>query len=47
MLPDSGCCNPIAARKRLDLPEPEGPTRLTNLPLSTARLAPSRTGSPP
>ena len=37
-MPESGCCNPITARSRLDLPEPEGPTRLTNWPGSTARL---------
>ena len=46
-VPESGRCNPITARKRLDLPEPEGPTRLTKRPSSTARFTPSRTGSPP
>src|SRR5581483_4045155 len=46
-VPASGCCSPITARRRLDLPEPDGPTRLTNCPSSTARLAPSRTASPP
>jgi hypothetical protein len=47
IVPESGRCNPITARKRLDLPDPEGPTRLTTRPSSTARLAPSRTGSLP
>jgi len=42
-----GCCRPITARRRLDLPDPDGPTRLTNWPSPTARLAPSSTGSPP
>ena len=46
-VPASGFCSPITARSRLDLPEPEGPTRLTNWPSPTSRLAPSRTGSPP
>jgi hypothetical protein len=46
-VPESGCYNPITARNRLDLPEPEGPTRLTKLPSATARLTPARTGSPP
>src|SRR6266850_2169785 len=27
-VPASGCCRPIAARSRLDLPEPDGPNRL-------------------
>jgi hypothetical protein len=45
--PDRGCCRPITARSRLDLPEPDGPTRLTKLPSPTERLARSRTGSPP
>ena len=30
-VPESGGCNPMTARSRLDLPEPEGPTRLTKL----------------
>jgi hypothetical protein len=46
-VPASGCCSPITARSRLDLPEPDGPTRLTKLPSPTERLARSRTGSPP
>ena len=45
--PASGFCNPITARSRLDLPEPDGPTRLTNWPSPTSRLAPSSTGSAP
>ena len=36
-MPASGCCSPITARSRLDLPEPEGPTRLTNWPSPTER----------
>ena len=32
IVPASGCCRPMTARSRLDLPEPEGPTRLTNWP---------------
>src|SRR5256886_2264058 len=34
-------------RTMLDLPEPDGPTRLTNWPSPTTMLAPSSTGSPP
>src|SRR5882724_8291934 len=37
----------MTARNRLDLPEPDGPTRLTTSPWSTSMLAPSRTGSLP
>ena len=32
-VPALGCCNPMIARNRLLLPEPEGPTRLTNWPV--------------
>ena len=41
-MPTSGFCSPMMARSMLDLPEPEGPTRLTNWPVPTSMLAPSR-----
>src|SRR4051795_8803040 len=46
-MPTSGFCSPMMARSMLDLPEPEGPTRLTNWPVPTSMVAPSRIGSPP
>ena len=45
--PPSGCSSSPAACSRLDLPEPEGPTRPTISPGATSRSAPFSTGSPP
>ena len=42
-VPADGACNPMMARRMVLLPEPDGPTRLTNSPSSTSMVTLSRT----
>jgi hypothetical protein len=46
MEPAVGRVNPEISLSTVDLPQPEGPIRLTNSPLATLRLMPPSTGCP-
>ena len=39
IVPRSGCSDLLSSRSMVDLPEPEWPTRKTNSPLATSKLA--------
>src|SRR3979490_2595055 len=39
--------SPASIRNKVDLPQPEGPTRTTNAPSSIGTLTPCRTSNPP
>ena len=47
MLPWLAVSNPAMMFSSVDLPQPEGPTRIANSPLSMARSMPFNTGNAP
>src|SRR3954463_9097443 len=47
MVPEVIFSRPASIRSRVDLPQPEGPTRTTNAPSSIGTVTPCRTSKPP
>src|SRR5580658_6145572 len=42
--PADGCSSPETSRSKVDLPQPDGPSKATNTPAATERLIDSSTG---
>src|SRR5215831_3214925 len=47
IVPEVMFSSPASIRSRVDLPQPEGPTRTTNSPSSIGIVTPCRTSNPP